>query len=505
MSPVSFERPALLCLVALPALALVLSWRSFRPTVDAGSAAVAAVARFWLSGTLRSLAAVAVVLALCGAARERVSVSPKKGVAVAMVFDVRESDHEPFFEDMTRPDAAKLLASSLVKRLEHTAEEALVSLVVCNSDGALLLSPYTCDFDWLDLCIAHLEGDREATGAADVASGIEVALNSLPESSPALPFVLLFCGEDASSQEGMRAVDEAKEAGAAVAAILFPQASTNEGRETDAQEAWQRASLVLQAADEGAGDQLVSFLGIADEGQVLRVAVKTQRHTLTHQLVIAAAWLFALSVFTEQLAGRGQNSLSALLVCATLVFAGCSGQATGSGAGAIAADWMIARGRESGKAGDWQRAAAYFLDAAESSKTRGDDDAYSLAVASLGTSYLMMGKDDAAFEKYQQAWEISSRQVRFLILYNEGVSCYRRGEPSVALEYFKQALILNSHSVDAKVNLELSLKAASQQSEQDAQKAAWVSGGEGEFAQLLYSIVQQQEEARWKDGAQQEH
>ena len=95
--------------------------------------------------------------------------------------------------------------------------------------------------------------------------------------------------------------------------------------------------------------------------------------------------------------------------------------------------------------------------------------------------------------------------MRFLILYNEGVACYRRGEPSVALEYFKQALILNSHSVDAKVNLELSLKAASQQSEQDTQKAAWVSGGEGEFAQLLYSIVQQQEDARWKDGAQQEH
>lgn len=508
MSPVSFEHPALLCLVVLPALTLLLSWRGFQHTIDAESASVATVLRFWLSALLRFLSAAAVVLALAGLAiGERVSISPKKDVAVAIIFDMHKSEQELFFEDMTKLDAAKVLTTSLLERLECSGEEVLVSLVVCHSDKATLLSPYTCDFGWLRSCIAHLEIESEVTGEAALTAGLEVAINSLPESSPAKPFVLLFCDEDAVAEEEVRALNKAKDAGAAVAALLFPPAYLLDPTAGSANnvDAWQGTSLVVSLPDEGAGEQLVSFLGIGGEKRSLRVAVKTKKRTLTHQLVIAAAWLFALSVFIGQLVPKGQKALLPVLLCALSLFAGCSGHEAKAPLGSLADEWKIARGRAFWKAGDWQRAISYFLDAAESSKIRGDDDACSLAQAALGTSYLMIGKDDAAFEKYQEAWEGSSREVRFLILYNEGIAYYRRGEPSVASEHFKQALILKSNSLDAKVNLELSLKAASGQGLQDARKAAWVSGDEGEFRELLYSIVQQEEEAQWEAAKEEEH
>lgn len=491
------ERPALLCLLVLPALLLLLSWRRFSRTKGAGDTFAAGAVRFWICGTLRFFSAAMLVLALAGASLGgRVSVSSKKGLTVVFVFDVSKSMDSPFFDQLTRLDAAKLLATSLLSTLEQSPDSAEVALVVCHSEEATLLSPVTCDFDWLRDNILHLEIGSDDVNEASVVQGLKTAISSLPSTSSAKPYVLLFCDERGAG-EGLRwQLDAAEAAGFATAVILFsPTEDTARSTEDVVQ---QGASLVVSAQDEGVGGQLVSFLDIEGSNEPFRAVYKAENCTLSAKLALAAAWLFALSVFIGQLAFKGQKVQAVLLLSCTLIFAGCSGQSISNAAWAVVDELKIAQGRSFWQTGDWQKAAACFLDAAEGSKKRGDEGSYSCAKAALATSYLMLGKEDVALGIYEEVWSEAPNEVRFLILYNTGVVFYKQGRADAAADRFKRALLLDSHSIDAKVNLELSLEQASKRAEQDAQKAAWISGDEGEFRKLLYSIAKEEEESRWK-------
>lgn len=517
-SPVSLERPIMLCLLLLPTVAVLLSYVRFLHTKDSNKPALSVV-RFWVYTALRFLSAVAVVLALAGlSAGESVTQSPKKGVAAAFVLDVSHGMESPFFEDMTCLDAAKALASSLLALLEQSAQQSIeqsiehseqsteqtdAALIACRSTGAALLSPYTCDFEWLCDSILMLTAEGEPLGDAALDQGIRAALTSLPKASSCKPFVLLFTANVQPTEDVRCQLEAAGNAGFATAVILLP---ADQEEDTDAaKEAWQGAQLVLWAADEGAGGKLVRFLDIGGSGDPLRVASKTQKRSLVHQAALAAAWLFALSVAAESVKVSAAKGAAAFLLCFALSFVSCSGQPANGTARGVADEWLIVRGRSFWQAGQWHQAIACFLETAENAQKRGDGITYSYAQAALGTSYLMLESDQAAFESYQEAWVEATGEVRFLILYNEGVAYYKRGQMSAAADCFKGALLLDERSLEAKINLELCLEEAAKREQQDAQKGAWVSGGEGEFGQLLYSIVRDEERRQCKAGTQKEH
>lgn len=507
----------MLCLLVLPAVLLALSWRGTVRTK--GEMSALAVVRFWVCGMLRFLSAAAVGIALAGlCAGDEVIGLPKKGVAVAFVFDVShsmESSFDDMNDDMSRLDAAKLLATSLLQSLEQSPEATEAALIVCRGDGVALASPFTCDLEWVSDSISHL--NAESTDASDVilAGGVKTAARSLPQASSAKLFVLLFTDKVQAQSDLKRQLDDAGRDGISTAAILLFDTESTAAKLK--QTAWGEGVLALLAGDEGVGEQLTGFLELGGTDEPLRSAYKSQKRTFGSLLAIVAAWLFALSVFIDHLVVGNLRVQAALLLSCTLLVSGCSGKANNQAVRTFAAEWRIVQGRSFWQAGDHQMAAACFLEAAEtvrqdgwhkdqhSAKQKGDEAVYSCALAGLGTSYLMLGQVDAAFEKYKEAWSGASDEVRFLILYNAGVALHDRGKLKAASDCFKKAVLLDSDSTSAKVNLELCLEETEKRERQDVQNAAWTGGDEGEFAQLLYSIVRGEEEGQWEAAIQDEH
>ena len=503
----------MLCLLVLPAVLLALSWREAVRTK--GETSALALVRFWVCGMLRFLSVAAVGLALAGlCAGDEVIGLPKKGVAVAFVFDVSHSMESSFddistgiSEDMSRLEAAKLLATSLLQCLEQSPEATEAALIVCRTDGVVLASPFTCDLEWVSDSISHLKAESTDTSETNLAGGVKMAASSLPQASCGKPFVLLFTDSDVVQGDLQKQLDEAQREGISTAAILLFDTDSTAAKLKQA--TWAEGTLALPAGDEGVWEQLTGFLELGGTGEPLRAAYKSQKRTLAPQLAIVAAWLFALSVFMDHLmVGNLRVQAAGLLLC-TLLVSGCSLKASNQAARAFEAECKIAQGRSFWQAGDHQMAAACFLEAAQSirqtARHKGDEAVYSCALAGLGTSYLMLGQVEAALEKYKEAWSGASDEVRFLILYNSGVALHDRGELTAAADCFKKAVLLNSDSTSAKVNLELCLEEAAKRERQGVQNAAWIQGDEGEFAQLLYSIVREAEEGQWEAAIQDEH
>jgi tetratricopeptide (TPR) repeat protein len=76
----------------------------------------------------------------------------------------------------------------------------------------------------------------------------------------------------------------------------------------------------------------------------------------------------------------------------------------------------------------------------------------------LGNVYYALGEMEAASGEWEQALDDATAQIRFGVHFNRGVLSYELGRYETAYSEFRQALEIDGSSVDAKVNLELSLQ-----------------------------------------------
>ena len=83
----------------------------------------------------------------------------------------------------------------------------------------------------------------------------------------------------------------------------------------------------------------------------------------------------------------------------------------------------------------------------------------------LGSVYFAMGEDKAALDRFARALSIiesqhsaGNRELNYRIHYNTGVVLLNGGDFTGAADSFREALRVNGNKVEAKRNLELSLK-----------------------------------------------
>lgn len=84
----------------------------------------------------------------------------------------------------------------------------------------------------------------------------------------------------------------------------------------------------------------------------------------------------------------------------------------------------------------------------------------------LGSLYHALGEADAAQEMWKNITPKSSLLLQSQSYYNRGVTYYQIGNYVQAIEFFKEALTLNSQDVNAKINLEIAQLALKRQEEQ---------------------------------------
>ena len=143
---------------------------------------------------------------------------------------------------------------------------------------------------------------------------------------------------------------------------------------------------------------------------------------------------------------------SRISVAARGVFLSVVAATTLTACGAVPEQVAVLRGNYEFSQGKYQGATVQYLDA-----LRADD--YTEVVAyNLGNVYHALGESEAAFRMWDQASEDATPDILFLVSFNRGILLYELGRYREAAEAFRYALTIDSAHVDAKKNLELSLR-----------------------------------------------
>ncbi|MDR1893800.1 MAG: tetratricopeptide repeat protein [Spirochaetales bacterium] len=120
--------------------------------------------------------------------------------------------------------------------------------------------------------------------------------------------------------------------------------------------------------------------------------------------------------------------------------------------GEFRASYQVVRGNYNYLRGDYQQANIRYLEASE---WEGEPE---IIAYNLGTVYQALGETRSAQEQWQGIDPGDNKVLAYNLLYNRGIVDYQTGNYQGAYEAFRQALILDPTSLNAKINLEHALR-----------------------------------------------
>ena len=194
---------------------------------------------------------------------------------------------------------------------------------------------------------------------------------------------------------------------------------------------------------------------------------------------------------------------AAMLRTATIriaVFAGVLAllSSCSSAQGALAllnGNYLLSRGRYA------EAIAAY-------AKTQSSPVLGAYADLALGVSYLALGENGAALQKFFSAQAAAQKlaaqgdgshaELAYRSWYNSGIARYQLGDFSGAAEDFKQALLIDKGRIEAKRNLELSLQSVFRKGSPAASQAPLEIGSSDGVQRGLFDYIRRKESDRWK-------
>jgi tetratricopeptide (TPR) repeat protein len=121
----------------------------------------------------------------------------------------------------------------------------------------------------------------------------------------------------------------------------------------------------------------------------------------------------------------------------------------------------------------------------------------------LGNAYYRLGEETAADDNWKKGLDSKVPDARFRSYFNRGVVAYEGGDYDSAAEYFKKALEIDGSSVDAKIDLEYSLKNRQRQKALVPQEASPVARKfVPQSAENLLEFMTRKERDRWENRIQ---
>jgi Ca-activated chloride channel family protein len=154
----------------------------------------------------------------------------------------------------------------------------------------------------------------------------------------------------------------------------------------------------------------------------------------------------------------------------------------------LEANYLQTRGR-------YDEALARYMKAQE------HEDAAPYAEYGLGLTFYLMDEGKAALKSFDnsqkklEAMPDGHNELRFRNSYNSGIIFFQDGDYQSAAAAFKDALRADGRKIEAKRNLELSLMSAERQAKQDTSNE---NRQENETRELLFNLIQEEEQRLWK-------
>jgi Ca-activated chloride channel family protein len=509
---VRFELPWLIWLAPLAAaLTGLLAWWAARRRVAlsvAWSARLAPLARQgWKSSIiLLGVAGFAVGLAAAGPRGGRMEhTEGREGLNVLIAVDVSKS----MLAEDGAPNRLKRAIREATRLVQDLPDDRIGVLAFAGQ--AYLLSPLTLDHAAVRLYLETLDPDLASTGGTHMGPLLAVSNEILTGSREGGDRVLLVFTDGEGHDSLDASLDAARELkGEGIRLILVGQGGSEPAR-IPVRDA---AGVITEYQRDGSGkpvltyrrDEVLNGLAGAAEGVVIPADLPDQAGAIRDQLSALSrrplserrladlsplAWIGALIGLLLLLAHTVTRRGAALAALALLFAGGLTAQETPRG------DRLVRAGRNR------DAASAYRADAQAG---RGGDTAWYNA----GTAALAAGDLDGARDALLHATRSLDPGLRFRAHYNLGLvllqqsrrdTTARSARQAEAAAQFKQALLLEPQSRDAKWNLELLVRrppppspSASQQQQQQQQQQS-AGGLAPNQADAILSSVEQNEAA----------
>lgn len=178
-----------------------------------------------------------------------------------------------------------------------------------------------------------------------------------------------------------------------------------------------------------------------------------------------------------------------LILLVILLFAGLF-----SSCDMIEPELSVGLGNYNFQRGEYQAAILHYLDALK------EEQFTSWIYYNLGNVYNALGESDIALNIWQEAEDAENLELLFNIHFNRGCLFFQKAKYDKAYDAFKQAIIINPSSIEAKINLEYSLdKLESAQSVSAGNNS--VSSGLEDSEQNIRGVlefVRRKEVNKWK-------
>jgi Ca-activated chloride channel family protein len=423
----------------------------------------------------------------------------KNGTAISLVFDISYSmmaKDAPGGE--TRLTAAAQYATMLLKNCPGVS----ISVVLAKGDGFIAV-PLTEDTAMVDSLLKTLSPDLMTAPGTSLGKGVETAIRSFPQNSAQTDIILVFTDGDETDGLLENSLEDSVKYGIPVTIIGFGSERETEVLAGDGKTkiktalrsaamknaveralshsaAHHRMSLntaVLQYIDATEVGSALKILRILKEKNFVHKTVPTKDslfdenpRTVTYEVrrqsrqglfLFLAIIFFLLSFvfgelnttdvrkhFTEKKTKKFRTTVSLIILCCfSLVFVSCSSSLNNS-VKILQSSWAW-------KQKKYQQATAGFIQIIQQSEKKHDDITKQYGLLGLSSTYIMLDENEAALDKILLLAPDAPDPVLFAAFYNAGIIEYRDGNYVKASEYFREALLIDTTNIDAKINFEL--------------------------------------------------
>jgi Ca-activated chloride channel family protein len=184
-----------------------------------------------------------------------------------------------------------------------------------------------------------------------------------------------------------------------------------------------------------------------------------------------------------------ENTMKKCIIIVSLFICGCSG---------ISGKLHIIEGNYHHSREKYADAITSYMKAFEYS------EAAPYAEYGLGLAYFAVGEEKAAITRYAEVRNLLDvqptlhRELRYRVHYNTGVALFSEGNYSAAADSFREALRADGRKVEAKRNLELSLKSHARESASGSAPDGGENSERDESVDILFEYIRQKEVNQWK-------
>ena len=447
----------------------------------------------------------------------------KTGNAVSFVFDISWSmtAQDVLCEDssyITRLDGAKLLAKKLL--LPNKNEDTVsVSVVLAKGEGYVAV-PLTEDHEAIFSIINALSPNLMTSKGSNIGAGIETAITSFPSTQARHGTIVVFTDGEETIQSLEKSLESAINHGIGVYIVGFGNSNgTNlqlgENKITTSLKEKEIQTMIsnfkkktslfnipLYYVHNSQGiDELLKVLYPKDfnleqtyqNGYEIK---KVARHNL---FILFSLIFFVLGVIISYQKIKFSKIISTSSVLLfLLIFSSCTQNLKDS--------FNLLEGNLFWHQKKYQQAEMKFLQTLNASEVSQNKITEQYAIYGLGSSYVMQNEEVAALSRLESISTDAPEELRFASFYNIGVLSYSLGNYEKSIQSFKDALLINPKSIDAKINLELALRQGSKsvQSGSSQIKTASESKENSVLTDAVFSIIRENEQKQWKNQEKQD-